>query len=447
MTVNKYKKGVFIMDNNIRNKFITNILNVDDKDIESLDCIDDSNGNLTLTIKLLRKESDVCPACDKPGKIHGYNMKKLNHSIFANRKCIIIFKQRRYKCVDCDLTFSESNPFAKRNEKITHETKINVLKDLKRTNVTYNQVAGRYNITATEVQRIFDKHVNIEPHALPEALSIDEHYFPNSDYDGLYMFIMMDFRTGELIDIYPDRKKSYLISKFSAIKNRTYNDKTHTSELSRVKYISMDLNDYYRQVCKLYFPNAIICADEFHVIRNLNDFFDNVRKRCRRNCDSDLYIYLLTKFEGVLSVDADLDNIGKYNRKLGRYINYRGIREMIFEAFPDIRIAYELKEDYILFNRTAALNNAEIELEKLIEAFKNCSIKEYKAFSSLLINWKKEIVNSFIVIDGKRINNSFIESRNRQIGSLIYNANGLSNFKRTRNRIMYCINKNDTYSI
>ena len=435
------------MDNNIRNKFITNILNVDDKDIESLDCIDDSNGNLTLTIKLLRKESDVCPACDKPGKIHGYNMKKLNHSIFANRKCIIIFKQRRYKCVDCDLTFSESNPFAKRNEKITHETKINVLKDLKRTNVTYNQVAGRYNITATEVQRIFDKHVNIEPHALPEALSIDEHYFPNSDYDGLYMFIMMDFRTGELIDIYPDRKKSYLISKFSAIKNRTYNDKTHTSELSRVKYISMDLNDYYRQVCKLYFPNAIICADEFHVIRNLNDFFDNVRKRCRRNCDSDLYIYLLTKFEGVLSVDADLDNIGKYNRKLGRYINYRGIRELIFEAFPDIRIAYELKEDYISFNRTATLNNAETELEKLIEAFKNCSIKEYKAFSSLLINWKKEIVNSFIVIDGKRINNSFIESRNRQIGSLIYNANGLSNFKRTRNRIMYCINKNDTYSI
>ena len=445
------------MDTNIRNKFITNILNVDDKDIDSLDCIDDSNGNLTLTIKLLRKESDVCPACDKPGRIHGYNTKKLNHSIFANRKCIIIFKQRRYKCVDCDLTFSESNPFAKRNGKITHETKINVLKDLKRTNVTYNQVAGRYNITATvpsptqknaySLQRIFDKHVNIEPHALPEALSIDEHYFPNSDYDGLYMFIMMDFRTGELIDIYPDRKKSYLISKFSAIKNRTYNDKTHTSELSRVKYISMDLNDYYRQVCKLYFPNAIICADEFHVIKNLNDYFDNVRKRCRRNCDSDLYIYLLTKFECVLSVDADLDNIGKYNRKLGRYINYRGIRELIFEAFPDIRIAYELKEDYISFNRTATLNNAEIELEKLIEAFKNCSIKEYKAFSSLLINWEKEIVNSFIVIEGKRINNSFIESRNRQIGSLIYNANGLSNFKRTSNRIMYCINKNDTYSI
>ena len=35
------------MDNNIQNKFIMNMLNVDDKDIESLDCVDDSNGNLT----------------------------------------------------------------------------------------------------------------------------------------------------------------------------------------------------------------------------------------------------------------------------------------------------------------------------------------------------------------------------------------------------------------
>ena len=447
MTVNKYKEGVLIMDNTILNKFIMNILNVSDKNIESLDCVDDSNGNLTLTIKLLKNEGDVCPACGKLGKIHGYNTKKLIHSIFANRKCIIFFKQRRYKCNDCDLTFSESNPFAKRNEKITHETKINILKDLKRANVTYNQVAIRYNVTATEVQRIFDNHVDIKPHTMPEALSIDEHYFPNSDHDGLYMFIMMDFKTGEFIDIYPDRRKNYLTSKFSAIKNRTYDAKTHISELSRVKYISMDLNDYYRQVCKLYFPMAIICADEFHVVKNLNTFFDDIRKRCRRNCDSDLYIYLLTKFERVLSVDADLDNVGKYNRKLGRYINYRGIREMIFEAFPDIKIAYELKEDYISFNRAATLETAAVELEKQIEAFKNCNIKEFRAFSSLLINWKEEIINSFITVDGKRINNSFIESRNRQIETLIYNANGLSNFKRARNRIMYCINKNDTYSI
>ena len=402
----------------------------------------DLDGNLTIHIKLVRKESDVCPVCGKHGKVHIYNTKKLTHSIFANRTCVIFFKQRRYKYLECDLTFSELNPFAKRNDKLTLETIINILKDLKRVNVTYNQVANRYSVTATEVLRIFDKHVNIKPHIMPEALSIDEHYFPGNDNDGLYMFIMMDFQTGDFIDIYPDRRKNYLISKFSAIKNRTYNDKTHTSELSIVKYISMDLNDYYRQVCKLYFHNAVICADEFHVIKNLNNAFDNVRKRCRRNCNSDLYIYLLTKFEKVLSVDANLDNV-KYNKKIGAYINYRGIRNMIFDAFLDIKKAYKLKEDYILFNRTCTLENAEYELEKQIEAFKNCDIKEYKMFASTLVAWKKEIVNSFITIKGKRINNSYIESRNKQVASLIYNANGLSNFKRARNRLMYY----DSYSI
>lgn len=435
------------MDTNIQNKFIMNILNIDEKDAETIEYVDGTDGNFIVNITLSRNDKDVCPVCGKPGKVHGYTKKTLKHSIFANRLCNIVFKQRRYKCLDCDLTFSESNPFALRNEKITHETKINVLKDLKRANVTYNQVAQRYNITPTEVQRIFDKCVDIKPHNLPIALSIDEHYFPNSDSDGLYMFIMMDFKTGEIVDIYPDRRKDYLISKFSSIKNKTYDDKSHTSELSKVKYISMDLNDYYRQVCKLYFSKSTICCDEFHVLKNLGYFFDNVRKRCRRNCDDESLIYLLTKFDYVLNVDINLDNTSKYNKKLKRYINYRGIREIIFEAFPELKKAYELKESYIFFNRNCNINNVEEELEKQIEAFKVCDIKEYKSFYTLLVNWKQEIINSFIVVDGKRINNSYIESRNRTIDTLMYNANGFTNFKRTRNRIMYCINKNDTFSL
>ena len=34
-----------------------------------------------------------------------------------------------------------------------------------------------------------------------------------------------------------------------------------------------------------------------------------------------------------------------------------------------------------------------------------------------------------------------------RIEKLISNANGFTNFKRTRNRILYCLNKNDTYKI
>ena len=65
----------------------------------------------------------------------------------------------------------------------------------------------------------------------------------------------------------------------------------------------------------------------------------------------------------------------------------------------------------------------------------------------MLTNWKQEIINSFnLDCDGNRINNSVIEGRNKMIKQIIDNSNGVGNFYRLRNRIMYCIN-NDLFSI
>ena len=43
--------------------------------------------------------------------------------------------------------------------------------------------------------------------------------------------------------------------------------------------------------------------------------------------------------------------------------------------------------------------------------------------------------------------NSYIESKNRILKKLIINANGFRNFKRTRNRILYCLNKYDKFTL
>ena len=74
-------------------------------------------------------------------------------------------------------------------------------------------------------------------------------------------------------------------------------------------------------------------------------------------------------------------------------------------------------------------------------------LPEFEEFYNMLINWFDEIVNSFSIVNGRRINNSYIESRNNSIERLMYNAYGFINFYRTRNRIMYCLNKDDTYKI
>ena len=75
-------------------------------------------------------------------------------------------------------------------------------------------------------------------------------------------------------------------------------------------------------------------------------------------------------------------------------------------------------------------------------AFKNSKIKEYDSFITILQNWHQEIINSFNIYDGRRISNGNLEHKNADIKTLIRVSFGSTNFERTRNRIMFCSNKN-----
>lgn len=427
-------------------KFITDMLNIDVNIIESIESLETNNDSITVLITLNRSLYD-CPICQKPLKVHGYTNRKLIHSTLANRKCIITYRQRRLKCSTCEMTFSEKNPFGEQKENLTYETKINILKDLKYHASTYTCVAARYNVSPTQVLRLFDKHVNISRKVLPEVLSIDEHYFPTSNYDSIYICVLMNFCTGELVDVLPDRKNDYLKKYFNDIKNQTFNMSNHSSELDNVKYVSIDLYDNYRDIAKLFFPTAVICADSFHVLENLTRLFRAVRLRCRKTTEDENMKYLLTKFKYVFHHNTNLDNKAQYNKRFKRYLNLRQIQELIFDQFPELKLAYYLKEEYITFNETSSIEEAPNRLAQLTEAFATSNIKEYMEFYNLLVNWHTEIINSFTIYNGVRINNSYIESRNKKIETLMYNANGFVNFKRTRNRILYCVNKSDRFSL
>ncbi|RHM59842.1 MULTISPECIES: transposase [Coprobacillaceae] len=63
-----------------------------------------------------------------------------------------------------------------------------------------------------------------------------------------------------------------------------------------------------------------------------------------------------------------------------------------------------------------------------------------------LESWKKEIINSFIKYDNRKLSNGPIEGRNKYIHIILELANGYSNFKRFRNRAMYILNRLETYN-
>jgi transposase len=59
----------------------------------------------------------------------------------------------------------------------------------------------------------------------------------------------------------------------------------------------------------------------------------------------------------------------------------------------------------------------------------------------MLLNWKEEIMNSFIRVNQRRLSNGPIENINSQIKTIMKSANGYKEFYRLRNRIFYTLNR------
>ena len=80
------------------------------------------------------------------------------------------------------------------------------------------------------------------------------------------------------------------------------------------------------------------------------------------------------------------------------------------------------------------------DLNDIINDFILSNIEEFIKLADMLNNWKAEIVNSFAKVNGTRVSNGPIEGRNSLIKKILKIANGYSNFKRFRNRVIYCLN-------
>ena len=121
-------------------------------------------------------------------------------------------------------------------------------------------------------------------------------------------------------------------------------------------------------------------------------------------------------------------------------MNQREIITYMMSIDCELKIAYDLYKEYLVFNQTATIDNAYAWLNELIYKFKRSNIKEYIPAWKLLENWHDEIINSFNRINGYRISNGPMERANESIKTLFRLSFGARNFPRMRNRITYVLN-------
>lgn len=113
----------------------------------------------------------------------------------------------------------------------------------------------------------------------------------------------------------------------------------------------------------------------------------------------------------------------------------------------ELKEAYNLKEEYKEFNLYSRYEEAIDEIDYFIEKFNTSISPEIRKFGRLLRAWRPEKINSFIKINGMRLSNFRIERANRNIKTLMRLSFGIQNFWRSRNRIMYSMNKGTKLTI
>lgn len=127
-----------------------------------------------------------------------------------------------------------------------------------------------------------------------------------------------------VMELLPNRNKPTIIDYFMKLKNR-----------SAVKIVTMDMWQTYRDAVHTALPNAKIVIDKFHVVKMANHALNEYRKSFKAKLGR----------KRNLTLKQDRFVLLKREHKLPVF-PHKVIRDAWFSEFPELKRAYELKEEF-----------------------------------------------------------------------------------------------------
>lgn len=436
---------------------IINILGLEDESVQITN-ITICDMVKTITVEKLLSPS-YCPVCG--GRMHskGVSVRKINHPILQDGfRLVIMLRQRRWKCTLCGHSCTDTFKFVSPYKHSTNVTDLLILENIRNLNMTFTDIAEKFNVSDTYIHTVFDKYVDMDRLPLNEIICIDEVFTDVVTYSK-YSMVILDFLSGQPIDILPSRQEKDTTKYFHSISYE---------ERCKVKYLVTDMYNPYLAYAGTFFPNAVSAIDSYHVIQwlihRLNMLLIHITKEyerrddeyrlkreekhipVRKNWVSD-EVYLLKKHRWVLlknqdEIDYDMPSHKDYH--FGYYMNTYMYEKAFLDIHPEFAEIRELKEKYIRFNRRnhGDPESAREELLTLIYEYRHCHFPTFHAFADLLDKYFQEILNSFIIIEKydmkyHRLSSGVIESFNRKPKDIRRSARGYRNFDHMRNRLLF----------
>ena len=449
------------------------MVNVNTNIQEILDMVDDDSKVTDFRVeghkKLITIEKNngprFCPNCGSRLHSKGKITRSPNNPVLNDGYDLVVtLIGRRWKCPNenCEYTCTDSFNFIEPSKRNTN-VPFMILYEMKDIHLTCKQVAKRYNVSDTYVFYTFCQYIDLPRKKLTSIISIDEVYL-NLGNEYKYAIVIMDFMTGDILDILPSRRKKYTEAYFMSIPKE---------ERDGVKYLISDMYNQYINFTSSYFKNAVSIVDSFHVIqwllRLINIYINDVKKKYqkrdrkaleernyRNNHDFETQkdsreVYILKKAKWVLLKNKE--NIEYYpkhwNSFLRQYLDTYDYEKEFLSLDPKFAKIRDLKDLYEDFN--ASYINEPIEASKrineLITIYNESDISMFKSFANLLVKYYASIVASFTYVTAderskyhdqlRRLSNGPMESFNNIPSGYKRQSHGVSNFDFTRNRILW----------
>ena len=350
-----------------------------------------------------------CPLCGSEVKrIHDYRYQSVKDLPIHMKHTVIILKKRRYRCA-CGKRFYEKYDFLPRYLHRTSRLTVAAAYMFKDA-VSVKYVAESVGLSQTTVNRITDR-ISRERKRFGDTIGIDE--FKGNTGGEKYQCIITDPKKRIIVDILPDRKESHLSAYFRSMER---------NERNKVKYFVCDMWKPYADMGRTYFPNAKICVDRYHFVRQVTYALEKVRKRAQRTMRPELRRYYKKSRKLMLS---GYEKLSEENRKAC---------DLMLLYHDDLRRAHWLKEKFFGICEEKRYSVVRKDFKDWIRLAESSGIPEFKACVGAFRNWSKEILNSFKY----GVSNGPTEGFNNKIKVLKRVSYGVRNFERFRMRILSC---------
>ncbi|HFE6374112.1 TPA: ISL3 family transposase, partial [Legionella pneumophila] len=189
-------------------------------------------------------------------------IRRIRHESIGLRRSYLCIKAHKYYCSVCSRYFNQRFPGIGKYQRASESLRKQVFHYHSK-GVSQKDLARDLKLGKSTVERWYHygyelRYKKIATRSCPRVLGLDEHSFNRKVG---YATTFCDLAKHKIFDVVEGRSEKDLEGYLNTLEGK-----------EKVQVVCIDLSSSYRKLIRRYFPNAMIVADRFHVIRLLNQF-------------------------------------------------------------------------------------------------------------------------------------------------------------------------------